>query len=313
MVSRGKAFADRWMPVPIAGNPTGEQHERLRVALEQALAQSVPEIVRQLDRRGIQRLLEDEQQLTREMSDQIGQLVRMRALRVEQFPEEEVASEKHYGPGYREKLLPGQVTLLRELFPGLKSAHCNEVMARYKLPEAAEAWFAIPRWQVLGASYAEAVERVFAVMASRRRFENRICGKMGPEFLRESDRAAQAWDLIGKSQDGADILVIPAQAGMRHRGRSARRAAAMMDSNEFGLGTFATAILLLMHPERVCNGESLMIDASGDEYSLHGNGEFLRVPLFDFGISGLECSVFYRERARAMWGTPSGFVVQVVA
>ena len=312
-MSRSQAFAERWMPVPIAGHPTEEQQERLRVALERALADAVPEIVRQLDRGGILRLLEDEEQLTREMSDQIGQLVRSRALRRELFPEEEIASERVYGAGYREKPLPGQVTLLRELFPELKSARCNEMLARYDLPEGAEMWLAVPRWQALGATYAEAVGRVFAVMASRRRFENRICEKMGPEHLRQSDRATQAWDLIGRSQDGAEILVLPVQAGMRHRGRSARRAAAMMDSNEFGLGAFATAILLLLHPERVSGGETLMMDASGDEYSLHGNNEFTRVPLFDFGISGLEFSVFHRDRARGMWSTPSGFVVRVMA
>ncbi len=312
-MSRGKAFADRWMPVPIAGRPTAEQHARLRVALEQALAAAVPEIVQQLDRSGILRLLEDEMQLSREMCDQIGQLVRQRALRVEQFPAEEVPIDKTYGPGYRVKPIPGQVTLLREAFPELKLARCNEGMARYDLPDAAEAWFAIPRWQALAPTYAEAIERVFAVIASRRRFENRIVGKMTPEFLRQTDRAVQAWQLIESSQIGADILVVPAQVGLRHRGRSTRRAAAMMDSNEFGLGAFATAILLLLHPERMCNAESLMLDASGDEYSMHCNGEFTRVPLFDFGISGLEFSIFYRERARPMWGTPSGFVVQEVA
>ena len=312
-MSRGKAFADRWQPVPIAGKPTEEQHARLRVALEQSLTGAVPEIVQQLDRNGILRLLEDELQLTREMCDQIGQLVRQRALRVEQFPAEEVPSEKTYGAGYRVKPIPGQVTLLREAFPELKEARCNEIMSRYDLPDGAEAWFAIPRWQALAPTYTEAIERVFAVLANRRRFENRICGKMSAEYLRESDRAAQAWNLIGNSQEGANILVIPAQAGLRHRGRSARRAAAMMDSNEFGLGAFATAILILLHPERMSGGETLMIDASGDEYALLGNGEYTRVPLFDFGISGLEFSIFYRERARPMWGTPSAFVVQVVA
>ncbi len=300
------------MPIPIAGKPTEEQHQRLRVALEHALADAVPEIVQQLDRRGILRLLEDEAALTREMSDQIGSIVRARALRVEQFPAEEVPSEKTYLQEYRIKTIPGQVTLLRSLFPEIKEAQCNEMLARFDLPQGAEAWFAFPRWQCLGATYNLALERVLAVLATQRRFDNRIQGKLGPDYLRQTDRAVQAWELIGSSQAGANILVAPAQAGMRHRGRSARRAHAMMDSNEFGLGAFATAILILMHPERVCRAETLMIDASGDEYSILGNGEFERVPLFDVGMSGLEFSIFHRDRARGMWGTPSGFVVEAV-
>jgi hypothetical protein len=69
--------------------------------------------------------------------------------------------------------------------------------------------------------------------------------------------------------------------------------------------------LLLTHPERLSNGDSLMVDCGGDEYSFRGDGSFDRVPLFDYDISGIEFSVFYEDRARDLWGTPSGFLYQV--
>jgi len=48
-----------------------------------------------------------------------------------------------------------------------------------------------------------------------------------------------------------DILVVPAQFGLRHRGRSVRRVREVMNANEFGLGVFAIGIMLLTHPERL--------------------------------------------------------------
>jgi len=55
----------------------------------------------------------------------------------------------------------------------------------------------------------------------------------------------------------------------------------------------------------------LMIDCSGDEYSAGGGDNFDRVPLFDFDIGGVEFSIFYYDRARNLWGSPTGFIFKV--
>lgn len=39
---------------------------------------------------------------------------------------------------------------------------------------------------------------------------------------------------------------------------------------------------------------------------------FDRVPLFDHGIGGIEFSIFYEDRARRLWGTPTGFLYKMV-
>jgi len=54
--------------------------------------------------------------------------------------------------------------------------------------------------------------------------------------------------------------------------------------------------------------DTLMIDCGGDEYSVRGDYTFDRVPLFDYDLSGIEFSVFYEDRSRNLWGTPSGFL-----
>jgi hypothetical protein len=226
------------------------------------------------------------------------------------FKDEEVGSDRTYPPTYRVRPLEAQVTELRKLFPGLGS--CHERLGRRPVPEGAEAWFAIPRWQAIAPTYNEAVERMVEVLSTRRKFSNRIIGKMGDKFLRQSERSKLAEKILGEQQEGNEILVVGAQAGLLHRGSSARRTRVAMAGNEFGLGVFAIGCILLTHPERLSTGDTLMIDCSGDEYSVRADYTFDRVPLFDYDMAGIEFSIFYEDRARNLWGTPTGFLYKLV-
>ena len=149
-------------------------------------------------------------------------------------------------------------------------------------------------------------------LASKRKFSNRLIGKLHDKYLRQTERAKLAETILADQQQGNDLLVVAAQAGMLHRGSSARRTRVAMAGNEFGLGVFAIGCILLTHPERLSSGETLMIDCSGDEYSVRGDYEFDRVPLFDYEMGGIEFSIFYHDRARNLWGTPTGFLYKMV-
>jgi hypothetical protein len=271
-----------------------------RVACQAALEQ--------LDRNGAQAVLDIKQQVRTEVVESIVGIIHRHALS-ERFKSEQVPSDRPYPTNYHDRPLEAQVTQLRKIFPSLGG--CLEKLGRKPLPEGAEAWFAIPRWQALAPTYNEAVERVLEALAARRKFDHRLLGRVGPEFLRQSDRSILAQEILADQQQGQDIFVVAAQAGMLHRGCSARRARVAMAGNEFGLGVFAVACLLLTHPERLSSEAALMIDCSGDEYSFRGDGAFDRVPLLDFGISGIEFSIFYEDRARDLWGTPSGFLFKM--
>jgi hypothetical protein len=202
------------------------------------------------------------------------------------------------------------VTELRKHFPTLGS--CQEKLARRPLPAGAEDWFAIPRWQALAPTYNEAVEMVLGVLATRRKLQNRIAGRLGAIYLRQSERSKLAEKILADQQQESDLMVVAMQFGLLHRGFSARRARVAMAGNEFGAGVFAIACMLLTHPERLSTEDTLMIDCGGDEYSMRGDYTFDRVPLFDYDISGIEFSIFYEDRARNLWGTPSGFLYKMV-
>jgi hypothetical protein len=225
------------------------------------------------------------------------------------YEEEDVGSDRGYPPTYCVRPVEAQVTELRKAFPTLGA--CQEKLGRLPLPEGAEAWFAIPRWEAVAPTYNEAVEKIIEVLAKKRRISNRIAGRLGQEYLRQTERSRLARAILAEQQQGCDILVVAAQAGRLHRGCSARRTRAALAGNEYCLGVFAIASILLTHPERLSTGESLMVDCGGDEYSPRADRNFDRVPLFDFDLSGIEFSIFYEDRARNLWGTPTGFLYKL--
>ena len=293
------------MPLPLSGNTTEQQNQLLQECLTEAARAACGKALEQLDRQSAQSILETAPQLGSEVVELVVEAIRRHTCS-DKYKEEEVGSDRVYPPTFRVRPFELQLVELRKVFPSLGA--CDVKLSRRPLLPDAEAWFAIPRWQALASSYNEAVEMVLGILAAKRRFANRIAGRLGGSFLRQTERSKLAESILASQQAGNDILVIAAQAGMLHRGSSARRTRVAMAPHEFGLGVFAFACMLLTHPERLSTADTLMVDCGGDEYSVRGDVAFDRVPLFDYDMSGIEFSVFYEDRARNQWGTPTGFL-----
>jgi hypothetical protein len=296
------------IPLALSGNVTPEQTERLRETLNDALQRGLRLALEKLDEHSARMVLDLQEKLQTEVTSSVEKIIQ-RFTVSEKYKEEEAVSRRQYPAPYRVRPIEAQTTALRNLFPGLHSP--MEKLARRTLPDGAEDWFAIPRWQNVAHTYGEAVQKVIGLLAESRRFSNRITDRLGDKFLRQSERSALAERIIAGQQHNHDILIIAAQFGLLYRGCSARRARVLMATNEFALGAFAVGCLLLTHPERLSHLDTLMLDCGGDEYSLRGDGAFDRVPLFDFDLGGIEFSVFYEDRARNLWGTPTGFVFEM--
>jgi len=295
-------------PLHLSGNTTESQNVQLQAFLGEAVQIAYRTAIEQLDRQSAQLVLDLNRKLKSEVADTVVEIIH-RHTYSDKYKDEQVGSNRVYPPSYRVRPVEAQVTELRKLFPTLGG--CHEKLARKSLLEGAEAWFAIPRWQALAPTYNEALEVVLGVLGTRRKLSNRIIGKLGPTYLRQTERSKLAEKILADQQQGQDFIVFAAQAGMLHRGCSARRARVAMAGNEFGLGAFTVACMLLTHPERLSTEETLMIDCGGDEYSVRGDYTFDRVPLFDFDIAGIEFSIFYEDRSRNLWGTPSGFLYRM--
>lgn len=296
------------IPLHLSGNTTPRQNEMLLQSLDEAVRSAFDTAIKQLDMQSVQVVIDSGTTVKRELIDTVMEIIG-RHTKSDKYLDEEVGSQRGYPPNYRVRPIEAQVTELRKLFPGLGA--CNEKIARLPLPEGAEAWFAIPRWQALAPTYNEAVAIMIETLSRRRKISDRLMGKLGPAYLRQTERSKLAESILVEQQKGFDILVVAAQAGMLHRGCSARRTRVTMAGNEFGIGIFTFGSMLLIHPERLSAGDALMVDCGGDEYSVRGDHTFDRVPLFDFDIGGIEFSIFYEDRARNLWGTPTGFLYRM--
>lgn len=243
------------------------------------------------------------------LADLIGTFIADNRL-TDKYKDEEVSSNYGYFSGYKPKDVIAQTNLLRQLFPGV--GYANEQMAR---PAAlnAEGYFAIPRWQTIASTYTEAVQKVLDALKSQRngKFYNYRDGELGPDQLRQSTKSVAFWEKIGEEQKGFDILLVPAQFGIRHRGRSVRRAREVMESGEFGLGAFAVGIMLLTHADRLKHYDDLWIDCAGDEFHdpQVSDAPFDLAPYFIFSDGRLKFASSWSDIAYDRYGSASGFLV----
>ena len=230
-----------------------------------------------------------------------------------QFANEEVPSRYGYPQGYAVKPLTVQIATLVKLFPNLDPVPALAYTVNLPaLPEGAEGWFAIPNWEKIAKTYNLAVETVLAIISSTRLFaNNNYAGQFGPNCLLQSERSARMFTTLAQGQSG-DILIVPAQFGKRHTGRSVRRAQEVFTEQEFGLGAFAAACLLLTHPERLTSSNDLWIDCIGDEHAPDVAGRDIGVPCFYFD-DRLTFDAFWSGTASGDLGSASGFLPQSAA
>jgi len=240
----------------------------------------------------------------------------------DRYANEEVRSSYTYPNEYDgPKSIEEQVTALAEIL-GLDPAQALEYAKNLpELPAEAEGWFAIPSQSGLkklfpkiendAERYCAGVKLIHEEIATSRRFYNYRDGQITPNRLRVHARTAHALDLVAEHQPG-DILVVASQLGMRHRGRSVRRARECFDSNEFGLGALAVGSIVLTHPNRlVVRWEELDMDCSGDEFDdPDADARFDRAPVFDFRDGKVRFDTRWCAGACGSCGSVSAFVPQ---
>ncbi len=242
----------------------------------------------------------------------------------DKFKDEEVESTYGYLSGYaKPNGLTAQCNRLRELFSGIGFANLDLLGSIEKgevaLPVNTEGWFAIPNWiknpAIFGTTYGEALQKVLDTIKTTRngKFYNYRDGQLGPERLRQSKHTEKFFRELSEAQGNPDILIVAAQFGIRHRGRSVRRAREVIvgTSGEFGLGAFAVGIMILTHPERLMNYDDLWIDCAGDEFDDPvSDVRFVHAPFFDFNDGEVKFGTGAVAYASGVYGSASGVVPQ---
>lgn len=235
-----------------------------------------------------------------------------------QCADEEVDSGYTYPPEYRgPKPIKEQIEMIAKIFDLDPSQALEFAENLPALPEGAEGWFAIPSVDALAAKhfpevtdpaekYCCAVRLVHDKIAFSRALWNYREFEIIPSKFRVHARTAQALQQLALTQPG-DILVIAAQLGMRHRGRSIYRAREVFVANEFGLGSVAGGSITLTHPERFVRDRELDMDLPGDEFALDADGFFSHAPCFRVDDDELGFGAYCIGTAYDGFGSASAF------
>lgn len=225
------------------------------------------------------------------------------------YLDEEKELNYEYLSGYRPKSIIKQTNRLRELFSGI--GYADEKLVEAELPAGAEGWFAIPRWKKIAPTYGKAVQKVFDLLKKTRngKFRNYYDSQLGPQYLRQLKKSATSWKKLGDAQSDYNILVVPAQFGISHRGCGIRRVCSIMNENEFGLGAFAVAIMLLTHPERLQRYNDFYIDCAGDEFAPNADGNWSYTPVFGFDYDNLVFGVGWVGGVSSGFGSASACLI----
>jgi hypothetical protein len=178
------------------------------------------------------------------------------------YKDEEVESGFGYPEGFRIKSVASQLKLLQEYFGPALDKGADLSIVQQPLPKHAEGYYAIPRWKLIAPTYGEALAKLFAAIRTQRWLYDHPSPHS--EYFQKDQRTASFMKTIETQQSGQDVLIVAAQFGMRHRGRSARRARHIFLSNEFGLDTFAVGCMILTHPHRFQDNNDLSVKCLGD-------------------------------------------------
>ncbi len=220
------------------------------------------------------------------------------------FADEEVPSGRGYPQAYAPRPLPEQARLLRGTFPRLGGVLPT---APPTLPAGAEAWFLIPDWRRVAATYNTAVTDALAALGTTRSTSFARVERLGANSLRLHARTAEMSQQLSALGDSG-LLLVAAQFGVHHRGRSVRRSRAQFADHEFGLGAFAVAAMLLTHPERIAQFDQLYLDCAGDEYSASDEQQFSEAPYFRFLDGRLAFGTSWYGTSDAYFGSASAFL-----
>jgi hypothetical protein len=196
-----------------------------------------------------------------------------------------VESGQGYLSGYEPKSVIEQIAILRNLFPWLGKADMK--IAERELPVGAEGWFAVARWQDFAPTYGEAVYNLLKTLRRSRKYYDWLGVRLkDPQHYHLSRSSEQAMQRLGEEQEGYGLLILPAQFGLRHRGRSVSRVRSLLAENEFGLDVFTVTVMLLTHPQRFQHRDDLGIDCPGNEYSPNADDRYCQAPSFNYNGEG---------------------------
>jgi hypothetical protein len=209
-----------------------------------------------------------------------------------------VMEELIYPRCYHPKELWKQIEIINQFVPVETNEKFIQSVMEARLPQGAEALFAIPKPKE---NYARATLDALNIIEGKRRFHCHIT--IEQKKLRREEKTIKCLDILSKAQkDAGEIIIIPAQFGINHLNKSVDLVRKKMAPNEFGLGAYEVAWMMITHSERQNIMNKVHMDCPGDNYLESYN------PYFDYGQKWMELAVRESKRPVHDIGSVTGFV-----
>jgi hypothetical protein len=228
------------------------------------------------------------------------------------------ASNEYLGP----EAVDHQLERIRFLFPEIGGAN-SAFLSKLKSGEISydpqgflekdRGFWCIPRWESIASTYSEAVRTIFTLLKESfgGKFSASASSQIDEHCLKESKYKREMMQKLFEQQ-GSDVLIMEAQFGDRYAGMIAKQVRARMASNEFCLGIYEVAIMLLLAKNRFSlQHNNLGIDASGDLWRYPGSEKFVCTPFFSQrAILGVEFGC-HRMLDKKYYGAASALVPNI--
>jgi hypothetical protein len=246
------------------------------------------------------------------------------------YADQVVESNYGYLSGYRKARPIDEQVVLNHYDWGRKiDWNLNDVQQQLlakRAPQGSEGYFAVVFDQTMVTDYEEnpGVDQsgpvTLALNALSKQREGRLVnyreGKLGPQYYRRNKKSAEKMKQLWESQGcPTGIILIPAQLGIEHRGKSVLRARMVIRGTEFPLDAYETIQMVLTHKNRLKDFNDLWLDLPGAEYSPGANGVFnnaLFLKLHSNKVLFGDCGERGAHNAYERYGSVSGFLPQKI-
>lgn len=192
---------------------------------------------------------------------------------------------------------------------GIETSHALEyAKALPEISDEAEAWSVTPKFSAIGETYEIASRKVVDMTTGMEWFDGDSGTGCAEGFLRQSGEKAKILNELYDSQKG-DIVIFPAQFGLRLRGFTAICARNCFKENEFGLGVFELVANNLINPGRFGANANFRIMLMGDEFGSNHRKEYcLDFPGVRIGEKGLNLTFLESHVHGNNYAVPTGFL-----
>lgn len=206
--------------------------------------------------------------------------------------------ELNYPRCYHPKDLWKQIEIINKFVSIEVNENFIERIMEVGLPDGAEALFVVPKMKE---SYARETKQALTFLEEQRRFYSHI--EVGQKKIRREDKTLRSLNVLSTAQkDAGDIIIIPGQFGINHLNKSVDLVRKEMAPNEFGLGAYEVAWMMITHKERENSINGVHVDCPGDTYASIYN------PYFDYGQKWMEMAMRESKRHIHDIGSATGFL-----